>query len=147
MEKVTGAFRFVHPVAVRFSDVDIGGHAHHSKALVYVEEARAAFWTDIAGRRGIDEIDYILAEAEVRYHKRILYPTELRVGVRVSEIGRTSFTMEYAVDDPSGERLASARTVQVMYDYAAGMPRRVPDELRMRLEDHERAATGSEERT
>jgi len=140
MEKHTGTFNFVHPVEVRFSDVDVGGHAHHSKALVYAEEARAAYWATVAGRIGMDEIGYILAEAEVRYHRRILYPNTLQVRVRVPRIGRKSFTMEYAIDSSDGERLASVRTVQVMFDYEAAAVRRLPEELRERLERHESAS-------
>ena len=31
-------YRFQHPVDVRFKDIDVGGHAHHSHTLVYFEE-------------------------------------------------------------------------------------------------------------
>ena len=43
-------YRFRHPVEVRFKDIDIGGHAHHSHALVYFEEARSAYWREGVGR-------------------------------------------------------------------------------------------------
>lgn len=130
-------FRFHHRVAVRFRDIDVGGHAHHSEALIYIEEARWAYWEKVAGRRGIDEVDYILAEARLRYHQRVLYPGALDVAVRVESVGRRHFEMSYEVRDASGELLVSAVTVQVMYDYAAGASAPVPDELRERLERFE----------
>jgi len=130
-------FRFSHPVAVRFKDIDVGGHAHHSHALVYFEEARAAYWRDVAGRRGVDDVDYILAEAEVRFHRRVLYPDTLTVDVRIPVLGKKHFVMEYRASSAGGERLLTGRTTQVMYDYAAGASSRIPAELRQRIESFE----------
>lgn len=132
-----GGFRFVHPVEVRFRDIDVGGHAHHSQALIYMEEARWAYWAEVAGRVGIDSVDYIMAEARVRFHRRVHYPGTLRVGVRVASVGRTHFEMEYEIREEDGELLQSGSTVQVMYDYAAGASVPVPDELRRRLREFE----------
>lgn len=128
------AFRFRHPVEVRFRDIDIGGHAHHSQSLVYFEEARAAYWRDVVGQPDIEDIDYILAEAEVRFHRRVLYPQRLSVGVRVSLLGKKHFVMMYEARSDEGERLISGRTVQVMYDYDAGGTKRISAEVRARIE-------------
>ncbi len=136
-EKEAGGFRFVDRVPVRFRDVDIGGHAHHSEVLIYIEEARWRYWEEVAGRKGVEEVDYILAEARVRYHQRILYPDLLRVGVRVSSLGRKHFEMAYEVRSGDEELLASAWTTQVMYDYEGGESVRVPAELRERIEAFE----------
>lgn len=130
-------FRFVDRVPVRFRDVDIGGHAHHSEALIYIEEARWRYWEEVAGRKGVQEVDYILAEARVRYHQRILYPDLLQVGVRVSSMGRKHFEMSYQIRSGGGDLLASAWTTQVMYDYEANRSVRVPEELRHRIEGFE----------
>lgn len=120
-------FRFTFPVAVRFKDVDIGGHAHHSHALVYFEEARAAYWERITGVSGADGVDYILAEIQVRYHARILWPQQLQVGVRVSRLTRKTFEMEYEVRIEDGGVAASGRSVQVMYDYEDQRTAAVPE--------------------
>lgn len=127
------ALSFHYPVAVRFRDLDPMGHVHHSLPIVYVEEARAAFWREIAGRPGLAEIDYVLGEITVRYHRRIPFPAQLDVRLWVAGIGRSSITMEFEVCDPGGNRYASGRTVLVMYDYQrhASMP--VPTELRERI--------------
>lgn len=119
-------FRFRHPVPVRFRDIDVGGHAHHSEALMYFEEARAAYWREVVGRGGIDDIDYILAEARVRWHRRVLWPQTLSVGVRVSRLAKKHFEMEYQVCSEDGERLQSGETVQVMYDYENESTMRIP---------------------
>lgn len=130
-------FRFRHPVQVRFQDIDVGGHAHHSKALCYFEEARAAYWREVAGRRTPEEVDYILAEARIRYHARVLYPDRLTVGTRISVLGKKHFVMEYEVRSGEGRLLVTGSTVQVMYDYGAGMSRRISSDLAERIRAHE----------
>ncbi len=139
-------FRFHHPVEVRFRDIDVGGHAHHSEALIYMEEARWRYWDEVAGRRGVESVDYIMAEVGLRYHQRVLYPDRLSIGVRTAAIGRKTFEMEYEVRGSSGELLVSAWSTQVMYDYAKGASKRVPEELRARLEGFEGASLASRSR-
>ncbi len=125
--------RFRHPVAVRFRDLDPMGHAHHTLPLIYFEEARAAYWREVAGRSGLQDIDYVIGEVQVRFHSRVRWPARLEVGVRVSRIGGKSFVMEYELRDGEGVLLATGRTVQVMYDYVAGRSIPVPAELVERI--------------
>ena len=138
-------FTYWHTVAVRFSDIDVGGHAHHSLALVYFEEARAEYWKDVVGRGGLDEIDFILAEARVRYHQRVLYPLQMEVGVRVSSLGKKHFVMEYLALGGNGEELLSGETVMVMFDYGSGRVKRIPPEVRASVEAQEGLGAGGDE--
>lgn len=137
MRPEASLFTFWEPVEVRFKDIDIGGHAHHSIALVYFEEARAAYWREVVGRGDPDEVDFILAEARVRYHQRVLYPQRLNVGVRVSLLGRKHFLMQYLVVGEDGAELVSGETTMVMYDYAEGKAKRVTAEVKGAIEAHE----------
>jgi acyl-CoA thioester hydrolase len=125
----TDPFRFRHTVPVRFRDIDIAGHAHHAEALIYFEEARWAYWHEVVGK-GLDELDYVLAECRVRWHARVLWPQSVSVGVKVVRLGRKHFEMEYEVRSEVGEKLQSGSTVQVMYDYEAGSSKLLPDDLR-----------------
>lgn len=127
-------FSLWYPVNVRFKDIDIGGHSHHSNALVYFEEARAAFWAEVIGHRGLHEIDFILAEARVRYHARVLYPLRMKVGVRVQALGKKHFILEYLALDDDGTQLLSGQTTMVMFDYEAGTSKRIPPDERAALE-------------
>lgn len=129
-----GDFKFVHAVPVRFQDIDAYGHAHHSRPLIYFEEARWAYWNQVVGTDRIPEIRYVLAEFNVRYHQRILYPDLLAVGVRVTLVGRKHFKMEYEARSGAGELLSSGTSTQVMYDYEAGGSTAIPDSLRAALE-------------
>lgn len=130
-------FRFRHPVTVRFRDLDVAGHVHHADALIYFEEARWAYWTEVVGAASDDDVGYVLAECRVRWHARVLWPQVVSVGVRVSRVGRKHFEMEYDVRSEEGERLQSGTTVQVMYDYERQASKPMPDELRGLLEAYD----------
>lgn len=126
-------FAFRTSVDVRFRDIDAGGHAHHTLVLVYFEEARSAYWSEVVGREGIGEIDFILAGCAVRFRGRIFWPQRLTVGARVSHLGRSHWEMAYEVRGEEGELLADGETSQVMYDYDRGRPKRIPPEVRERI--------------
>jgi acyl-CoA thioester hydrolase len=130
--------RFRHSVPVRFRDLDAMGHVHHSAPLLYLEEARAAYWRAVAGRATVSDIDYVLGDVSLRYHEPIYYPDQLDVAVCVSVIGTKSFRMSYEVRGASGKVLVSGSTVQVLFDYERGASVAIPDELRQRIEVFER---------
>lgn len=126
--------RFRQRVAVRFRDLDSMGHAHHTLPVIYFEEARAAYWRDVAG---CVTISYVLAEIRVQFKQRILYPADLTVRVGVSHLGNASFVMRYELSDADGALLATGETVQVMYDYATNRSMAIPADVRARIERFE----------
>ena len=129
--------KFSYRVAVRFHDLDAMGHAHHTLPLIYFEEARAAYWRDIVGRHGVQDIDYVLAEFRVQFKQRVLYPATLTVRTGVTHVGNASFTMNYQLVDEDGAVLATGESVQVMFDYERGRSMRMPEDTRSRIEKFE----------
>jgi acyl-CoA thioester hydrolase len=101
---------------------------------MYFEEARWAYWREVLGRGSLGDVDYVLAEARIRWHKRVLWPQTVSVGVRVSRLGRKHFDLEYEVRGEDEQLLVSGTTTQVMFDYELERSTRMPEELRERLE-------------
>jgi acyl-CoA thioester hydrolase len=129
--------RFSWRVPVRFHDLDVMGHAHHTLPVIYFEEARAAYWREVAGRPTVGDIDYVLAEIRVQFKQRILYPATLTVRVAVTHVGNASFTMAYELTDEEGALLATGESVQVMFDYSKSKSMRMPADVRARIESYE----------
>jgi acyl-CoA thioester hydrolase len=75
----------------------------------------------------------ILAHAECDFKRPVKYGDVLEVRLRVAELGRTSFRYEYEILDDQQRLVATATTVQVMYDYKAEKPVPIPDEVRRLL--------------
>jgi acyl-CoA thioester hydrolase len=124
-------FPFVFPVEVRFRDLDAMGHVNNAVFLTYLESARIAYWLEVTGRSGLAGMDMILARAEVDYRSPASYRERLEVGVRCASLGRSSFVLEFRVEEVETRRLvAEGRKVLVHYDYAAGRSSPLPPELR-----------------
>ena len=136
---------FSHRLEVRFRDCDAMGHTNNAVYLTYLEQARFAHWRSLWGFgnppalserervEGPDVPGVILARVEADYKRPSRYGDVLEVRVTVAEIGRSSFRYEYEIVNDKGEAVLTAKTVQVMYDYAASRPVPVPEEVRRLL--------------
>ena len=125
---------FEHELEVRFRDCDGLGHVNNAVYLTYLEQARFAFWQRLTGVSGIPR-SFILARVECDYRVQATAGDRLVVRLRVTAVGKSSFTFDYEiVNARTREVVATARTVQVMYDYQAGRSIPVPDDIRARLE-------------
>jgi acyl-CoA thioester hydrolase len=128
---------FTHTLEVRFRDCDPMGHVNNAVYLTYLEQARFAHWRALWKYRqnGWDRRvpGVILARAEVDYRGQAREGDVLDIRLRVVKLGRTSFHYEYDIVDRKGTLILQARTVQVMYDYAAGTPVDIPADIRHML--------------
>jgi acyl-CoA thioester hydrolase len=121
-------------VPVRFRDLDPMGHAHHTLPLVYLEEARAAFWREVSGTSELAAIDYVMAEITLRFHARILYPAHVDVLLTVGDVGTKSFRIDFEVRSDDGVLLSSGSAVQVAFDYATSAAKPITDGNRAALQ-------------
>ncbi len=126
-------YPFTCPIAVRYLDVDAMNHVNNAVYVTYLEIARTRLWQErIAATASARDIPFIVARVVVDFRSPIGLEDEVRAGVAVTRIGRTSFTLGYRIT-ASGRLAAEAETVQVSYDYAAGQPMPIDDDLRGRL--------------
>lgn len=142
-------FRYRHRLHVRFRDCDPMRHANNAVYFTYLEQARFAYWLDVVRLPHSDTRSFILARAECDYKSAALPGEALDVWIRTAAIGRSSFTFEYeVVSGDDGRLVATARSVQVMFDYVANRSLAVPAELATTLERFEgrmlKAGTHSE---
>jgi acyl-CoA thioester hydrolase len=128
---------FIHRLEVRFRDCDPMGHANNAVYLTYLEQTRFSHWRSLwgfgtpqlpPGRPGV-----ILARVECDYKRPAKYGDTLEIRMTIAELGRTSFHYEYEIVDQEGKTVLTAKTVQVMYDYDAGKPVPIPDDIRALL--------------
>lgn len=117
------------PVTVRFRDLDPLGHVNNAVYVTYLEWARVTWTIALARAQGrtiparLDStaFEFIVAEVTVTYKTPAFLGEALDVGIALTSAGRTSFIFQYAISErQTGRLVATGRTVQVMYDYAAG---------------------------
>ncbi len=123
--------------------MDAFGHVNNAVYATYLENARVAHFAQVTGG-GLDSLRLIIAEVTITYRSPAHFGETMRVGSRVTEVGNTSWVMEYRVEDrDTGRLVATARSIQVAFDYTAGKPMPVPAEWRRRFEELEGKAPGS----
>jgi acyl-CoA thioester hydrolase len=119
--------RFVHPVHMRWSDMDAYRHINNSAYLAYLEQARVAMF--FHRNEGFSS-GTVIARHEINYRRPIVYhPDPLRLELWIGEVRAADFTVHYEVYD--GDVLAAvAATRCVTFDFARDRPRRLTEEER-----------------
>jgi len=131
------AFRARCTVEVRFRDCDPMGHVNNAVYLTYLELARFAYWRAADIGRLAGEVSYIIARVEIDFRSPAVTGDMLEVAIAVTGLGRTSFSMAYEIRNQDGRLVATAKSVQAAYDYAAGKTVPLPDVIKQRIAQFE----------
>ena len=133
MSQVLENFRFSFPVQVRYSDMDMLGHANNAVYLTYLELARLQYFRETSDRRW-EDIALVLAHAELDFRIPLTPGIAPTVRMRTIKIGNTSLTIENLITDASGEQVYfSATTVMVAINTDTGKPTPIPDEEKQNI--------------
>lgn len=129
-----------HHELIRWGDMDAFGHVNNVHFFRYLEGARVAYSSEIAGSflRAEGE-SIILADQRCTFLKQLNWPGELIVHTRTSRVGRTSIHLAQIIcrtDKP--EIIAVGAGVMVWFDFDAQKPVPVPEALRHRMVEYER---------
>ena len=128
---------FSHRIEVRFRDCDAYQHVNNAVYFTYFEQARLVMAETLGLRRTLDEagLNLILAHTSCDYKVQVVFGDQIEVRVGVARIGGASFTLDMEAHRVRDDALvATSKSVQVVYDYSAERPVRIPDTLREKLE-------------
>ncbi len=124
-------------IPLRFGDIDAMGHVNNAVTMTLFELGRAKFFAEALGVERVEEYEWILAEATVRYRIPILLQDHVRARMVVTDVARSSFRFRAELFDPrDGRVFAEAETVLVMYDYATGRAKPMSQEFRETVRDY-----------
>jgi acyl-CoA thioester hydrolase len=126
---------FVHPLSVRYLEVDMQGVVFNMWYLAYFDDAMTAF----LGHRGLPYqqmlaagYDVQLVHSELDWRGGLKFGDDARIAVSLAGLGRSSFTLDFEArrqDEP----LVWGRTVYVAIGADGSGKRAVPDALRAAL--------------
>ena len=129
--------KFSHRIEVRFRDCDAMGHVNNAVYFTYFEQARIVLADTLGLRRSLEQagLGLILAHASCDYRAQVVFGDTVDIGVAVTAIGRSSFTVEYEIRRVKDDSVvATGKSVQVVFDYTAGKTIVIPDVFREKLE-------------
>lgn len=135
-------FRFKHTLRVRYAEIDGQKIVFNAVYMTYLDVAiteyfRALGWSmeQLAAEQ---HFDFALVKTALEFRRPALFDDLLDVYARVVSIGRSSFTVEFAIErQATGERVLDATTVYVGYDMHARATRPVPPAVRAGIAEFE----------
>ena len=122
---------------VRFGDLDAMQHMNNVEFLRFFETARIDWFGHVLpghrpGSRG--SFGFIFAECHIAYRAPAFFGDEIRTWIRPLEMKRSSLRLGFEMRVDGDDRLvADGWGTLVGYDYGAGEPRPLPDEVRDRI--------------
>ena len=119
-------FPFTLNLEVIFRDVDSMGHVNNAVYFTYLETARIKYFRELTSRPDLEHMNMIVARATCDYKAPAFLSEHLNVGVAVTRFGNKSFDFTYRIIAGDGRLIATAKTVQVAYDYQADRPMALP---------------------
>jgi acyl-CoA thioester hydrolase len=124
-------FNFSTPIQLRWKDIDQFGHVNNAVYLTYFETARYYYNRDV-NRWNWQEDQYIIGSIKVDYLRPLFYPGDIKVYLRISDVGDKSFCFYYAITfERNGlEKIAATgQSTQVMYDLKSQKTIPIPDRI------------------
>lgn len=113
---------------VRYRDLDPRKHVNHAVYITFFEEAKAAYFESVLGV-SLDEAPTMVRALDVEFRRSITLEESVRVDLRVTDVGESSFTIEYELF-AAGELAATGHTVSVYLTSDLSTTAPVPDSWR-----------------
>ena len=122
-------------IEIRFTDVDSQDHVNHTAIVEWIAHARVklidgkvnqydhGLWNE-----GL-ELDHVLVNLKVNFHKEVFYPGTVEVAGRVHDVGNKSVTTVIFVYS-GGEVVAEAQCINVFFRTSTKKSVDIPDKLK-----------------
>jgi len=134
-------FGYFFELPTRWSDLDSLGHVNNARFFTFDESARLEYFGELLR----DDAEFwqsrgfILASIGCDFIAQLHHPATLRIGFRVSRLGRSSMNTQSAMFD--GDRLvAVTRGVLVWFNYQEQKTAPIPEDVRAMIRSREKIA-------
>ena len=123
---------------VAFSDTDAQGVVYYGRYNPYFDLARGEYLRSLGLLHRDRTGDFVMRANDVEYFAPARFDDELEIHVRVSRVGRTSVTFEFAAHKvPEDTLMVTAHQTLVYVDLASRRAAAVPDEYRNAVAGYE----------
>ena len=127
-------FKFSATTRVGFSDTDAQAVVYYGRYMPYFDLARVEYHRSLDMLLAeADDRQFVMRAMHVEYHMPARFDDLIEVDVRVSRIGTSSVTYEFAAYLEGDELAVTATQTVVLVDLAERKPCPVPDWWRERI--------------
>jgi acyl-CoA thioester hydrolase len=134
-------FKYSSLTRVGFSETDAQGIVYYGRYLPYFDQARVEYLRHLGLlHHSFEGNEFVMRANTIEYHAPARFDDLVEVFIRVSRIGRTSVTCEYAAYLVDADVLmVTARQTLVLVDLVERKACPVPDWFRERIAEFESA--------
>jgi len=136
-DKQTISSAYTNSIEVIFRDVDSFGHVNNAVYFTYLETIRTKYFRELKARSGIDEMDMIVAKATCNYKSPAYIAEQLDISLGITRFGKKSFDCMYIVNTDKGRKIASAKTIQVAYNYNTKTTIVIPEQFKQAVIEYQ----------
>ena len=133
-----GPFKFSARTRVGFSDTDAQGIVYYGRYNPYFDLARVEYLRALGQLKRETSGEFVMRANDVDYFAPAMFDDELEIHARVSRIGRTSVTFEFAANRlPDETLMVTAHQTLVYVHLAERKALAVPDDYRAAVVEFE----------
>jgi acyl-CoA thioester hydrolase len=141
MTEAREAYTLIHPMRVRWAEVDMQRVVFNGNYLTYCDTAVSEYWRAVGAVTGRDYFeDYMrlyAVKATLDFHASAHYDEVIDVGCRLARLGRSSMTLAFGIWR-GAETLVSGEIVYVHVGTEAKKSAPLPEHLREAMLGFER---------
>ncbi len=135
-------FRFFHRLRIRYSEVDWQGIVFNAHYLTYMDVAVTEYFRSmrIDYKRLAQEgkMDMAVVKTTLEFKSSAMFDEELEIGTRISNMGNTSYSVEFEIYKMGLEDLIfRAQTIYVNYNIVKRRAEPVPEFFRSVVQNFE----------
>jgi len=142
LNKEAKLFHFSHKGRVKFCEVDSYKVVHNLQYFYWLEEARIEYFRNLnVGLNPdslVNELLFMSVHAKIDYFNAARFNDEYKVLTRITHIRNTSFTFRNIIRLLDETILVSASATLSHIDPIEKKPKRINDELRLKVKEFER---------
>ena len=136
----TSSAVFTYDLRIRLHDTDAAGVLFYGHLFRHAHDAYEAFMEqlgyplhELIGSGAAPAIPLPISSAQAQYRRPLRQGDAVRIELRVAEVRRRSFALDYRFLDDQGRHCATARTVHCLVHTDGGGDAALPDGLRLAL--------------
>ncbi len=119
-------FDFHVPITVRFYETDMFGHLNNREPFSYFETARIEFFKSLGLMRNWASPHHenipVVADLQCDFLSQVFFDEELRIFVKINEVGNSSIDLHYMGKNSSGTSVFTGRGRIVQISSKTGKP-------------------------
>ena len=127
-------------IEIKFTDMDSQNHVNHIAFIEWIAHARVklidekinqydhSLWKDKV-KDDNPELDHVLVNLDINFHKEVLYPGTVEVSGRVLGVGSKSVTTEFFVYS-NDDLAAEAQCTNVFFNTSDKKTKVIPNKLK-----------------